>query len=224
MAQGLPVLRCARLVGAGARLMRLLRLLPGGLGWLLDIARGVLRWVLSDWRHGPLLVCATMWAAHMFLITPNLREERDTAKAAHAAEVEAHNGTIADFVMATREAEKRQAANVERVQAKQAAITGRIEHDYQTKLDALRARHAAFVADASRRLRTGAPQIDPGSPGAAGLPGTGAAAAIAGEAPGSDGFSFERRLIASEQALQLNALIDWVLAQAAVSTSPEAVQ
>ena len=180
-------------------------------------------WLFADWRHPPLLLFGIGLAIHAFLITPGLREERDAARAAHAAEKEAHNGTIAEFVMATREAERRQEANLTRVASEQAAITGRIEHDYQTKLDALRARHAALAADAAGRLRStaGAPQVDPGAPGGPGLPASGAAASLAGEAPGSDGFSLERRLIASEQALQLDALIDWVLAQAAVSTSPE---
>jgi signal transduction histidine kinase len=211
------------MVGEGARLMWLLRLALGGLGWLRDLVAALVRWLFADWRNAPLLLFAIGFAAHAFLITPELRAERDAAKAAHAAEVEAHNGTIAEFVMATREAERRQAANVARVEAEQAAITRRIEHDYQTKLVALRARADALAGAVSKRMHGAAPKapkIDPGAPGTARLPGAGAATGLAGEAPGSDGFSFERRLIASEQALQLDALIDWVLAQASVKTSP----
>lgn len=195
-----------------------------GLGKLVRAGLAALfGWLFADWRHPPLLLFAIGFAAHVFVITPKLREDRDAARAAHAAEVEAHNGTIAEFVMATREAERRQAANLTRVASEQAAITGRIEHDYQTKLDALRARHAALAADAAGRLRSaaGAAEVDPGAPRSPGLPGAGAAASLTGEAPGSDGFSLERRLIASEQALQLDALIDWVLAQASVTNSPE---
>lgn len=199
----------------------LVRLFLAPLGWLKDIAGALLRWVLSDWRHPPLLALALCTAAYVFVIDPRLRSDLADAQVALADEVEAHNGTIAQFVVATREAERRQAANVQRVQAQQAEITGRIEHDFQAKLTDLRTRHAALAGAVPGRMRgAAAPQIDPGSPGHAGLPGDAPTTGSADQATGDNGLSLGQRLIASEQALQLDALIDWVLAQAAVQTSP----
>lgn len=227
------MLRCPRLVGESARLMKLLdllQLIPGfGLvktlaSFVLGPLRALWRWLWRDWRHPPLLALALSTAAYMFVINPRLTADLEKGRSALAAEIEAHNGTIADFWLASRQAETRQIENKARVATQQAAITERIEHDYQTRLSALRARHhelaRAVASNASGRLRAGATKVDPGAPRAAGLPGTGTAASSADEAPGDHGLSLGQRLIASEQALQLDALIDWTLAQAAVNTSP----
>ena len=196
-------------------------------GLFLRPARALFGWLVADWRHVPLFLLALHAAAHIFLIDPDLRSDLVEARAAHRAERAAHDQTIADFARASRAAEARQAVNLARVRNEQAAITERIADDYQTRLDDLRGR----AADLAERLRPTAPAIGAGAPGAAHLPGSRPTARGAAEAPGDPGLSgagcacgplsLEERLIASEQALQLDALIEWTLEQVALSTSPE---
>ena len=200
------------------------------LGPIVAVLEPLGRWLIADWRNGPLVVFGALFVAHVFLLDPHLRGERDEARAQFVAEKKAHDQTIADFVEASHEAERRQAANVERVQAEQVDITERIEHDYETRVADLRARAGALA----ERLRNPA-TVDPGASGEAGLPGSGTTARGLAETAGDhrlsasgfacDPLTLEQRLIASEQAVQLDALISWNIEQAAVATSPaEAAQ
>ncbi|MBV1917596.1 MAG: hypothetical protein KUG65_06000 [Sphingomonadaceae bacterium] len=194
--------------------------------FLRRIAAVVFGWLTEDWRNGPLAMLAILAAAHIFIIDPGLREKRDGWRGKYAAENKAHNQTIADFVQASHEAEQRQEANVARVEAEQAQITERIEHDYQTRIAALHAR-AANIAE---RLRSGQTAIDTGTPGDVDLSGSGPPArgsvaatgdsGLSASAPSCDPMSLEQRVIASEQAIQLDALIDWNLEQLSVKTAP----
>lgn len=222
MAQGLPLLRCEGLVGGSAKLMWLaIRFALRAAGhYLLAPLRALWAWLTADWRHGPLFFLALLAAAHIFIIDPNLRGERDEAQRLAKAESEAHAGTIRDFVAASHKAEQRQQANKARVEAEQKAITERIAHDYETRLAALRVRVGADAVAGADRLRAGPAKVDPRASGRLGVPGDADAARGAAAPPGDHGLSLARQLIASEQALQLDALIDWVIAQAHVKTSP----
>ena len=131
------------------------------------------------------------------------------AKTAHYAEVLASErgataATIANVRAAAEQARAADKANAERVVARQGEINERSANDFETRLAVARA--------AAQRLRgegaTGA--ADPGAGRAAAVPGLSAAAQGAAQAAGEDRLSAAERLIATEQAIQLDELIKWV--------------
>lgn len=195
----------------------------------MTVIRAIWGWLFSDWRNGPLLIFAAAFAAHVFFINPSLRGSIAIAKADLKAEQKAHGETKAKVRAATAEAELADRQNAERVLSQQQSITKEIVDDYQAQLADVRARAAAL----DRRLRA-----RPGSGNGAGggtatdMSGTGGAAGGADEAAGEDrlpagqvagsaawAMSLEDAVTATEQALQLEALIDWVEAQALVDTA-----
>jgi hypothetical protein len=137
------------------------------------------------------------------------------AKTAHYAQVLAgeragHAATVANVRAATERARATDRANAQRVAARQDAINQRSDHDYQNRLADARA--------AARRLRgEGAPAAaDPGAGRAKAVPGLSTAAKGAAEAARQDRLPDHERLIATEQAIQLDELIKWVERQHAV--------
>ena len=127
----------------------------------------------------------------------------------YRAEAKAHAETIANFKIATERARAADRANVERVEAAQSSISERITNDFQSRLADARAR--------AERLR-GHPQAasDLGAGRSAPMPGLPASPAGPAQGPRQDRLPDPDRLIATEQAIQLDALIKWVRAQAAV--------
>jgi hypothetical protein len=123
-----------------------------------------------------------------------------------AAERGAHSATVAGYRAAAAQARAADAANAARVKADQAAINERTADDYQNRI-------AAARAAAGGLRRTAGAATDPGGGGATPVPGLSAAAARAAESAGQDGLSPPERLIATEQAIQLDELIHWVKAQ-----------
>lgn len=152
-------------------------------------------------------------AALMLALLVNDRN-RWKAKTAHysdllAGERAAHGATVANYRAAAEQARRADASNAARVKAEQAAINERTANDYETRIAAARAR-----ADSLRRQSragTGA-----GGGGAAPVPGLSAATEGTAQAAGQDRLSQSERLIATEQAIQLDELVKWVKAQAAV--------
>lgn len=140
------------------------------------------------------------------------RTTLERTKASLEAEQSAHALTVANYRKAAAEAEASDKANVWRVATDQKEITDAVTEDYQSQLDAVRARYERLRAEASANPGRGANAPVPGVPAAAG--GTDAAAAEA-RLPGPDA------LIASEQALQLQALQEWARRQAAVEVNGE---
>lgn len=141
------------------------------------------------------------------------------AKTAHYAEIlagerAAHSATVAGFRAAAEQARRADAANAVRVKSEQAAINHRSKHDYQSRIAVVRA-----AADRLRGSQGAA--ADPGRGGATLVPGLPSAAARAAEAAREDRFSDADRLTATEQAVQLDALIEWVVAQSRVRTGEE---
>lgn len=200
-------------------------LASGAADWLLRGLSAVGEWLLSDWRNGPLVLFALGFAVHAFVVAPGLRADlAASAKLVEATQL-AHLGTISNFIDASDEAQRQAEANAVRVKAEQEKITDATLATYRADLAALRHRFN-LLRDADR-LRAGAPRTDPRRADPAGLPGTsdaaGRAAAPSGEdrLPAATGLTLEDALVASEQALQLNALIDWVEAQSAVRFTPE---
>lgn len=124
-----------------------------------------------------------------------------------AAEQAAHQLTVAGYRKAAAEAAAQDRANALRVEREQKEITDAVSTDYQAKLAALRVRYDSMLAKAPANPRGG---------GIARVPETSPAAGRPDAAAADHGFSLDARLIASEQALQLQALQEWVRQQAAV--------
>jgi len=121
----------------------------------------------------------------------------------------AFDQTVAGYRAAAAQAHAEDAANVARVKADQSAINERTEDEYQTRIAAARADaqrlrdEQAAAADSSARRGTPVPSLP-------------APAQEAAQAASEDGLSDSDALTATEQAIQLDELIKWIRAQAAV--------
>lgn len=142
------------------------------------------------------------------------------------AERSAHQATKDHYRAAQVEAARREAARLEHVRAQQEGINDAIESDYRARLADLGARAERL----RQELRT---RAEPAGAGG-GIEGTAVreAAGGAGEAAGdrrlpsagqrsgpfgrTEEEQLERDIVATRQALQLDALISWVLEQSAV--------
>jgi hypothetical protein len=140
--------------------------------------------------------------------TRHWRKQSQGFEANYRAEQHAHAQTVANYRAAAETARRADAANRERVVAAQQDINERTIHDYEARLG-----DARTVAD---RLRGGAAAADRGTGRAAAVPASGATARAAGGPAAQGGLSVSDRLTATEQAIQLDELINWVTAQAAV--------
>lgn len=193
----------------------------GVLEGLLKGLSAALKWLLADWRNIAAAGFSLALAWTLLVTVPGLRANLAATETSLAAEQAAHLGTVNAFLAASEQAQKDAEANAQRVAREQEIITDAKLAEYRADLGDLRARF-----DRLRRARDAA-QINPGRADAAGLPGLPAAAgridAPAGQAgfPAAGGLTLDDALIASEQALQLQALIDWVAAQSAVRFTPE---
>jgi hypothetical protein len=118
--------------------------------------------------------------------------------------------TIANYRAATEAARAADKANADRVAASQRIISERTSNDLETRLADVRA----------RALRL---QLENRAPAAAGRARGGPPVPAARQAPGApggptqeNGLSLTDRLLATEQAIQLDELIKWVNGQAAI--------
>lgn len=197
----------------------------GAFNRLLKLLSAVLEWLLSDWRNGPLTIFALAFAVHTFIEKPRLRSDvaamtaqRDSAIEERTATMDAFEQTVASYLAAADQAQRDAEANVARVEADQAEITQEITDDYESRIGAVRA-----YADRLRAAAVRAAPIDPGSASAVGLPGSGSASTGADGAPANPQLparsgacpaalvclTIDQALKATEQAIQLDALIDW---------------
>jgi hypothetical protein len=145
------------------------------------------------------------------------------AKTAHHAEVlagerAAYAATVANVRAAAEQARAADQANAARVAARQDAINQRSDDDYQDRIADARA--------AAQRLRGEGPSAaaDPGAGRAAGLPGLPPAPQGIAQAAGADRLPDPERLIATEQAIQLDELIKWVQRQHAIPMKGESAE
>lgn len=120
------------------------------------------------------------------------------------AELAAFQRTVADVRAKTAQALADVARNKARVEADQQKVTDDVSTDYQRQLAALRARYDGLRTASQAHPRSGGAASMPGVPGPAGGP---------DEGTGQDRLPAPDALIASEQALQLVALQDWLRAQ-----------
>ena len=122
--------------------------------------------------------------------------------------------TVANYRAAAAAARAADRAAAERVAAEQRAISERISNDYEARLAAAR------VAADRLRSQAGTAGADSRRGAAASVPGLPAAAGLADAPSGQDGLPDSDRLIATEQAIQLDELIKWVRRQSEVKREP----
>ena len=166
-----------------------------------------------------------------FLLLALLIHDRNRwkAKTAHfaeqlASERAAHGATVANYRAAAEQARREDSENLARVKAEQQAINERTANDYQSRIAAARARADELRQQAARTAadsRNGAAAPVPGLPASSrgaveaafedGLPNN-----PSGTGPAGDPMTLSDRLIATEQAIQLDELIKWVRQQHAV--------
>lgn len=134
------------------------------------------------------------------------------AKASHYAEIlagerAAHLATQANYSAAADRARQADAANAARVKASQSAISERSAHDLESRL--------AVARSAALRLRRDAatPATHTGGSGATPVPAFSVAPGSASQGTRQDELSRAERLMATEQAIQLDELIKWVRRQ-----------
>ena len=142
--------------------------------------------------------------------TRHWRKQSGQFEQLYRGEQAAFAGTVANYRAAAKAARAADKAAAERVAAEQRAISERTNDAFQHRLADARTRAERL------RLECPAAATDSGPRGIAAMPGLPAAAGRPAQAAAQDGLSPEDRLIATEQAIQLDELINWVRAQASV--------
>lgn len=186
---------------------------------------------LEGFKLWPISIAGWIETAEQFERAAQLREgERDAERAAHQA-------TKDNYRAAQAEAARLEAARLDRVRAQQEDISDAIELDYRARLADLGARAERLrqelrtrgePAGAGRGVEGAALRDAAGGSGeAAGdyrLPAVGAGSARrsgAGLFGRSPEEQLERDVVATRQALQLDALISWVLEQSAIDPNAD---
>ena len=132
----------------------------------------------------------------------------DRGVASQAPKIAALERTITEVRNASAAALASDLAHARDTEQQQTKVSDDASTDYQRQLADLRARYQRLLADAA--------PADPRGGAGAGLPGLPDAAGRPDAAAAQDGLPRADALIASEQALQLQALQGWVRAQAAI--------
>ena len=172
--------------------------------------------------QGMIGIAAALLLAVMLMVKAgevrHLRKQSAGFELLYLAEQSAAARTVANYRAAAETARAADQANAARVAAAQRAITGRKTNDFETRLADARAR------DVRLQLQSRPAAAASGVGGAAPVPATGPAPRAPGGPAEKDGLSLaaknltlQERLIATEQAIQLDELIKWVNAQATVA-------
>lgn len=164
-------------------------------------------WALKNWK---LIVAGIGVAVLAFMLFSAKHEAAKWERRTHAAmaqveeERAAHLQTITNFRTAAYEAAKADAENKRRVEREVKEADQRRVASYEKRIADARA--------AAERLRREARAIeaDPGRGGTSPVPGVPDPPGRVGEAPCDCGLSDAERLIATEQAIQLDELISWL--------------
>jgi hypothetical protein len=170
--------------------------------------------------QGMLGIAASLLLLGLFLLKAgdarHWRKQSSRYEQLYGAEQGALAQTVANYRAAAETARAADIANAHRVAAEQRIISERTTDDFETRLAAARARALRLqlgtrpTASAERGAGTAAVPVDR------------AAAGAAGGATEENGLLLGDALIATEQAIQLDELIKWVKAQAAVDGSKTA--
>lgn len=134
------------------------------------------------------------------------------------AERAAHRQTKTDYRNAQIEAARLESQRLDRVRTEQQEITDAVEADYSARLADARTRAERLREDLRTRSATRS-EADPITMPVLSAAGAGTSAAAENTRLPSGTEQLERDLIATEQAIQLDALIGWVKRQAAVEVS-----
>ena len=180
----------------------LLPILLRGFGFVKEAIRAAIGFIVRHpWQSAALallVACAWLWRANNGLHY-SLKAER-----ARYAE------TVASFRDAQAKAELAQKANLARVSIQQRNITDETLDGYNRRVADLRERYKRLLVQGNRSASSNAD-----------LPAIPDATGRIDEAPFENGLPAADALTASEQALQLDALITWVERQAKVENSPQ---
>ena len=122
--------------------------------------------------------------------------------------------TVANTRAAAAQARAADQENAARVAAEQASINRRTKDDFETRIAAAR------TAAAWRLQLEPQAAADPGAGGDSSMPGLPPGAGSPAQGAFKDRLPDPDALIATEQAIQLDELIKWVRAQAAVDNNP----
>jgi len=147
--------------------------------------------------------------------TRHWRKQSSQFEQLYQREQAAFAGTIANYRAAAEQARAADRAAAERVAAEQRAINERTADDYEARLAAARARAADNAAERLRLQAQGAAADSRGG-GAKAMSAIPASSGRAPQAAGEDRLPGSERLLATEQAIQLDELIKWVRRQAGV--------
>ena len=138
------------------------------------------------------------------------RERSGRLDQLYRGEQAASAATVANYRLAAEQARAADQARAERVAAEQRTISQRTNDDFKARIAAARALGEQL------RLEAAGATADSRDRGAASVSGIPAAAGRPHEAANQDELSPSDRLIATEQAIQLDELIKWVRAQAKI--------
>jgi hypothetical protein len=185
----------------------------------------ILAWLAANWK----VSVAALALAGTSLAAVIERAEAQHYSKLYQAEVSARAADQASVRQATATAQAADAANVARVQTAQATITKQVSDDYDKQIADARAR-AADLADQLASVQQHAKTADGGGSVKA-VPAVSAATGSADGASGDQGLSgssgdaasramtVQERLAATETAIRLMALQDWVRGQAGVDVT-----
>ena len=138
--------------------------------------------------------------------------QRDTAIAERAAEAASHRQTKTDFRAAQAEAARQQQEALARIRGEQSRINEEVSRGHKARIADLNRRIAALGLRREPEPRA----VASGASGEVRVPPTSPAPGGADAAAGDRGLSARERIIATEQALRLLSLQDWVRRQTAV--------
>jgi membrane protein involved in colicin uptake len=164
-------------------------------------------WGFLGWQGAVGLVVAAILGTLLFLQHGETRHWQGQAtkfEQLYKGEQSAHRQTVINYQNAAEQARKKDVANKARAEAEQKAERERTLREYEARIADARARAERL------RQQLNKAGANPGSSGAAGLPGDSAASPGANAASPEGGLSIDERLIATEQAIQLDELIDYV--------------
>ena len=164
--------------------------------------------------QGMIGIAASLLLLTLFIVkagdSRHWRKQSARYEQLYSAEQSARAQTIANYRAAAETARLQDRANAVRVAADQRAISERTTNELETRLADARARAQRL------QLGHGSPTAAGGGGRAAPVPAARAASGAAGRSSQEGGFSLADRLVATEQAIQLDELIKWVNRQAAI--------
>lgn len=167
--------------------------------------------------QGMIGIAASLLLLTLFLVKAgdarHWRKQSGRYEQLYLAEQSSRAQTIANYRAAAETARQQDLTNAGRVAAEQRVISERTTHDLEARLADARARAVRL------QLAQRAPTAAGGGGRAAAVPAAGAAPGPARRPAEEDGLSLPDRLLATEQAIQLDELIKWVKAQASVDAA-----